>query len=286
MKWLLDFFVGNRYIFAARTFSAAPGYCSAAGRLLERLSRCAKKFRIGNIPQRNFWLLPKKYFQGFQYVSRCQEGYIYIYIYYQRKFRNLTSDYTESCCWRSVNCQPRDVIQQRCDTAEMCDMRIWQVRIARNAVFFNSWLRWLGRSAPKNGRARRTCCPIEAGKICTTSARESDLEVKIVKNWGRGSIFGRSRRRKICTKPARESDSEVKIVKHKGPGTFFEVHKMFFAWKEQEFRHSILINFANTYCNSEAKRLLNIPYFREVSQHSLSQSVTQSISQLVTQSVS
>ena len=55
----------------------------------------------------------------------------------QRKFRNLTSDYTESCCWRSVN---QEMWSHRCDTAEMCDMSIWRVGIARNAVFFHSFV--------------------------------------------------------------------------------------------------------------------------------------------------
>ena len=57
--------------------------------------------------------------------------------YYQRKFRNLTSDYTESCCWRSVN---QEMWSRRCDTAEMCDMRFWRVGSARNAVFFHSFV--------------------------------------------------------------------------------------------------------------------------------------------------
>ena len=56
---------------------------------------------------------------------------------YQRKFRNLTSDYTESCCWRSVN---QEMWSRRCDTAEMCDIRIWRVGSARNAVFFHSFV--------------------------------------------------------------------------------------------------------------------------------------------------
>ena len=59
-------------------------------------------------------------------------------LFYQSKFRNLTSDYyTESCCWRSVNQEMRS---RRCDTAEMCDMRIWRVGIARNAMFFHSFV--------------------------------------------------------------------------------------------------------------------------------------------------
>ena len=73
------------------------------------------------------------------------------------------------------------------------------------------WLRWLGKSAPKNGcggsvaqnvtkfaprlRARAiwkskslktevagALLEVGVAKICTTPARESDLEVKIVKN--------------------------------------------------------------------------------------------------------
>ena len=57
--------------------------------------------------------------------------------YYQRKFRNLTSDYTESCCWRSVN---QEMWSRRCDTAEMCDIRIWRVGSARNGVFYHSFV--------------------------------------------------------------------------------------------------------------------------------------------------
>ena len=56
---------------------------------------------------------------------------------YQRKFRNLTSDYTESCCWRSVN---QEMWSRSCDTAEMWDMRIWRVGSVRNAVFFRSFV--------------------------------------------------------------------------------------------------------------------------------------------------
>ena len=62
---------------------------------------------------------------------------VYYIADYQRKFRNLTSDYTESCCWRSVN---QEMWSRRCDTAEMWDMRIWRVGSARNAVFFHSFV--------------------------------------------------------------------------------------------------------------------------------------------------
>ena len=89
------------------------------------------------------------------------------------------------------------------------------------------WLRWLGKSAPKNGRVRRICWP-RCGKICTTPARESDLEVKIVKNWEPRSTFGNW----SCTTPSRKNDLEVKIVKN------WEVRSTFGSWSRQNLRHA------------------------------------------------
>ena len=51
------------------------------------------------------------------------------------------------------------------------------------------WLRRLEKSGPKNGRVRRICGP-RCDKICTTPARENDLEVKIDKNRHDRSTFG------------------------------------------------------------------------------------------------
>ena len=51
------------------------------------------------------------------------------------------------------------------------------------------WLRRIEKSGPKNERVRRICGP-RCDKICTTPARENDLEVKIVKNWQARSTFG------------------------------------------------------------------------------------------------
>ena len=124
------------------------------------------------------------------------------------------------------------------------------------------WLRWLGKSAPKNGRVRRICCP-RCGKICTTPARESDLEVKIVQKlrvrehfWKLKSpkFAPRLRARaiwkskslkagmvgallevevgKIGTTPARESDLEVNIVKNWGCGSTFG------SWSRQNWHHA------------------------------------------------
>ena len=98
----------------------------------------------------------------------------------------------------------------------------WRVGIARNAVFFRSFVASKvrkGRSEKRGGakdrlpktstkfaprlraRAIRKSKSLKTGmigallqvdidKICTTPARESDLEVKIVKNWRCWGTFG------------------------------------------------------------------------------------------------
>ena len=168
----------------------------------------------------------------------------------------------------------------------------WRVGIARNAVFFRSFVASKvrkGRSEKRGGaeawapkistkfaprlRARaiwkskslKTGRPgalleVDLDKICTTPARESDLEVKIVKNWRCRSTFGSWHRQnlhhacarerfgsqktggvgallevdtdKICTTPARESDLEVKIVKN------WEVRSTFGSWASQNLHHA------------------------------------------------
>ena len=50
------------------------------------------------------------------------------------------------------------------------------------------WLRRLGKSAPKNGSCGGPTAE-DVAKICTTLWRESDLEVKIVKNGHARSAF-------------------------------------------------------------------------------------------------
>ena len=52
-----------------------------------------------------------------------------------------------------------------------------------------SWLRGLAKVGPKNGSCEGSAVQ-DVDKICTTPARESDLEVKIVKNWHVRSTFG------------------------------------------------------------------------------------------------
>ena len=98
----------------------------------------------------------------------------------------------------------------------------WRVGIARNAVFFRSFVASKtrkGRSEKRGGAEHRVpkmstkfaprlrarairksklsktgmfgaLLEVDIDKICTTPARESDLEVKIVKNWHDRSAFG------------------------------------------------------------------------------------------------
>ena len=73
-------------------------------------------------------------YRGFQTNLTC---YKVIQIYTNIKwslgiFRNLTSDYTESCRRKPVN---QEMWSRRCDTVEMYEIRFWRVGIARNAVF-------------------------------------------------------------------------------------------------------------------------------------------------------
>ena len=107
-------------------------------------------------------------------------------------------------------------------SADVRHERFWRVGIARNAVFFRSFVASAarkGRSEKRGGaedrllkmstkfaprlraRAIRKSKSLKTGmfgahlevdlyKICTTPARQSDLEVKIVKNWHVRSTFG------------------------------------------------------------------------------------------------
>ena len=107
-------------------------------------------------------------------------------------------------------------------SADVRHERFWRVGIARNAVFFHSLVASKvrkGRSEKRGGakdrlpkmstklaprlRARAiskskslkngrpgALLEVDLGKICTTPARESDSEVKIVKNWRCRSTFG------------------------------------------------------------------------------------------------
>ena len=112
---------------------------------------------------------------------------------------------------------------------------------------------------------------VEVAKICTTPARQSDFEVKIVKNWRAGSgHFRKLKSPKFAPSLRARAIWKSKPLKHQVLGTFFEVHNFRCARPGKEFRQSILIQIAQTYCNSEVKCLVNMSFFREFSQNSFS----------------
>ena len=68
--------------------------------------------------------------------------------------------------------------------------RFWRVGIARKAVFsIVLSFRRLAKVGPKNGSCEGSGAQ-NVDKICITPARESDLEIKIVKNSYDRSTFG------------------------------------------------------------------------------------------------
>ena len=134
------------------------------------------------------------------------------------------------------------------------------------------WLRWLGKSAPIRtggcgGSAAENAAKfaprlraaaiwksksLKTGKICTAPARDSDLELKIVKNWYVRSTFGSWRRQNLhhaCARErfgscsrlnlhhacARERFGSVKIVKTPGSRTSFWGSKCFSRGRRRDF---------------------------------------------------
>ena len=75
-------------------------------------------------------------------------------------------------------------------SADVRHERFWRVGIARNAVFFRSFV----ASKARKGRSeKRGSAEDRLPKMSTKFAprlRESDSEVKIVKNWHDRSTFG------------------------------------------------------------------------------------------------
>ena len=120
----------------------------------------------------------------------------------------------------------------------------WRVGIARNDAKCYVFPKFRGFKGSQSQLRKARWCEGSAGKdvdkICTTPARESDLEVKLSLKTGRLGYWAkfaprlRARAiqkskssksgmagallevevRKNCTTPARKSDSEVKIVKN------------------------------------------------------------------------
>ena len=91
--------------------------------------------------------------------------------------------------------------------------RFWRVGIARNAVFFHSFVASKarkGRSEKRGGAKDRL--PKMSTKIAPRLRARAIRKSKSLKTGGVGALL-EVELDKICTTPARESDLEVKIVK-------------------------------------------------------------------------
>ena len=91
--------------------------------------------------------------------------------------------------------------------------RFWRVGIARNVVFFHSFAASearKGRSEKRGGAKDRL--PKMSTKFAPRLRARPIRKSKSLKTGGVGALL-EVELRKICTTPARESDSEVKIVK-------------------------------------------------------------------------
>ena len=92
--------------------------------------------------------------------------------------------------------------------------RFWRVGIARNGVFFHGFVASKvrkGRSEKRGGAKDRL--PKMSTKFAPRLRARAIRKSKSLKTGGVGALF-EVELDKICTTPARESDSEVKTVKN------------------------------------------------------------------------
>ena len=179
-------------------------------------------------------------------------NHLCISMYHQRKSKNLTSEYTESCRRRSVN---QGMRSRRCDPAEMCEMRrLWWVGLAQNAIFFHSFVASesqlqktgiaedrLPKMSPKfqprcGARAVRKSkslkterfgrlFEVEDRKICITLCGLRIKIVKHVKKWHKLATSGRFLKLKAARFAPRcgtRAIGKSKSLKHQGLGPLFD----------------------------------------------------------------
>ena len=141
----------------------------------------------------------------------------------KRKFRNLTSSYSENC---------RQVLKHS-STAAMFYSTDWRILAGRNGAKcwcfpIVLWFRWLGKSAPQNGRVRRIGCCRWRQNWHQTVAREgfrSQCRQKLAAS-GR---FWKLNPAKFAPRCRARAVSKSKSLKTDGLGTSLEVYKGF-AW--------------------------------------------------------
>ena len=91
----------------------------------------------------------------------------------------------------------------------------------------------------------RRICGLRSGKICTTLARENDLEIKIIKNWHDRNTFGSWRRQNLHHACAREGFGNQNRKKLTPSEHFWKLKSAKFAprlrattiWKSKSLKH-------------------------------------------------
>ena len=103
--------------------------------------------------------------------------------------------------------------------------------MAQDAAKFAPRLRastiWKSKSLKTDGA--RALLEVDVAKICTTPARENDLEVKIVKNWRRRSTFGSWSRQNLHHACAPERFGSQNRQKLRGSEHFWKLKSQKFA---------------------------------------------------------
>ena len=120
-------------------------------------------------------------------------------------------------------------------SADVRRERFWRVVIARNAVFFRSFVASKarkGRSEKRGGAEDRL--PKMSTKFAPRLRVRTIWKSKSLKLEGFGGLF-EVELRKICTRPARESDVEVKTVKTQGARDVFGGSKCVSRGRRRDF---------------------------------------------------
>ena len=140
------------------------------------------------------------------HLKICAHAWSYVE-FYQRKFRssNFRLYWKLPVGLAASMFDSRDVLQHRCE-------KFWRVGIARNAVFFRSFVASKarkGRSEKRGGAKDRL--PKMSTKFAPRLRARAIRTSKSLKTGGVGALL-EVELDKISTTPARESDLEVKIV--------------------------------------------------------------------------
>ena len=103
----------------------------------------------------------------------------------------------------------------------------WKLKPAKFAPCLRATTIWKSKSLKPEGAGG--LLEVEVAKICTTPARESDLEVNIVKNWEPRSTFGSWSRRNLHHACAQERFGSQNRLKLRASEHFWKLKSAKFA---------------------------------------------------------